>query len=252
MNRSEIIDLVVVRASGTPGELQRLRLALSAKSTEELEQIHHQILLEAADDQLIQIQVEREANRLWHQYEMQQAREPQRKAQEEAQLKQDREVFNEAVVKLGLSNVESNFSLIRQVLGPGFTTWSIQQAIQSNAIQLVKATQRELDQRRQQAAEERQEYLINQASPGELRAAARTESEQSRAQAQREENQRQIQAREAKDAGLFPSLPESTSDGVKLDAGFFKKLADINTKLYRQYCNKYGFANITARLNGVR
>jgi len=44
MNRSEIIDLVVIRSSGTPGELRKLRQELSEKPTEELEEIHHQIL----------------------------------------------------------------------------------------------------------------------------------------------------------------------------------------------------------------
>src|SRR2546426_8588019 len=120
MNRNEIIELVVVRAA--PEEQQSLRRVLSTYTTEELKQIEQAIVSQAvsnvAEDELIRIQVEREATRIWHQYEMQQAREPQRKAEAKAQLAQHRQTFADAAKTLRSFTVnEANFNVVRQTLG---------------------------------------------------------------------------------------------------------------------------------------
>jgi hypothetical protein len=147
MTRSEIIDLVVVRAA--PEEQQSLRRVLSTYTTEELKQIEQAIVSQAesnaAEEELVRIQGEREANRIWHQYETQQAREPQRKAEEKAQLEADRKTFAEAAKNLRSFAVnEANFNVIRQTLGSGFSIYQIQQMLAANAAVLSPPTQQEL------------------------------------------------------------------------------------------------------------
>jgi hypothetical protein len=170
-----------------------------------------------------------------------------------AQADQDKQVFQAFVRANGFSENEANWSLTRSVLGSGFNQYQLEQAVTSNGLRLARASQQELAQYSQDAAEARQDYLKNQASPAELREAANRESEQLRIQAQRQQVEAQVQAREQLDAQQgYPALPTETSDGVKLDSLFFKRLADTDIKKFKQYCTRYGFAAITARLNGVR
>jgi hypothetical protein len=176
-----------------------------------------------------------------------------RRLTEQHQEAEDRETFNVFARENGFSEVEANFELAKSVLGEGFDRYTLAQAVQSNALSLAQASQAELEQFRQEAAEERQDYLVNQASPYELRQAARNESEQRRAQAQQQHVAQQIKTREQAEAVLgLPVLPETNADGVRLDAMFFKRLANTDIKKYKQFCSHYGFAAITARLNGVR
>jgi DnaJ-domain-containing protein 1 len=170
-----------------------------------------------------------------------------------AQAEQDRATFSKAAREIGLSDNEANFRLVREVLGSGFTSYAVSQAVDSGAVRLAATSPVELEAYRQEYAEHRQDWLVNQASPAELREAANRESEQLRTQAQRQQVAAQIEAREQLDAQQgYPALPTETSDGVKLDGLFFKRLADIDIKKFKQYCTRYGFAAITARLNGVR
>src|SRR5712692_9810486 len=92
-----------------------------------------------------------------------------------AQAEQDRETFNAFVREYGFSQVEANFQLAKSVLG-NFDKYMLAQAVQSNALQLAPASSEELAQFLQDAAEERQDFLINRATPLELRQAARYES----------------------------------------------------------------------------
>jgi hypothetical protein len=112
---------------------------------------------------------------------------------------------------------------------------------------LAQASPAELEQFRQEAAEERQNWLVNEASPAELRAVANQEAVQRRIQFQREETERQIAARAQIDAtqGYAP-LPDTTSEGIKIDANFLKNL---KTDIYRNYLRRFGATAITARLN---
>ncbi len=144
MNRSEIIELVVVRAA--PREQQALRQKLSAYSIEELRQVEQAIVSQAvsrvAEDELLRIQAEIAAERELFRL----SREPQRKAEAERQEKQDRETFKEAARSLqSFALNEANFSVLRSTLGPNFTAYSIQQALASNALSLSPPTQQELD-----------------------------------------------------------------------------------------------------------
>lgn len=170
-----------------------------------------------------------------------------------AQADEDRSTFNAFARANGFSEVEANFRLAVSVLGSGFNQYQLEQAVTSNALRLAPASQQELAQYAQDAAEARQEWLVNQASPAELREAANRESEQLRVQAQRQQVEAQVQAREQIDAQQgYQALPTETNDGQKIDRAYLLKLADTNIKQYKLFCNRYGFAAVTARINGVR
>src|ERR1700731_2600124 len=125
------------------------------------------------------------AEQLLHQLRMHEAAEPRRKAEAVKQEKQDRRTFAHAAKTIrSFAANEANFNLIRQTLGDGFSVYQIQQMIAANGAILSPSTQQELNEWRQEEVRARQDYL-KQASPEELRHAARTE-----AAAQREENQR--------------------------------------------------------------
>ncbi len=164
-------------------------------------------------------------------------------------LKQDEETLRQFCRASQLEPSTAALNLLRQEYGAGFDSAQIGNALRSGLVNLGPAS----DEILQEAAEERQDYLVNQASPHELRQAARNESEQRRAQAQQQHVAQQIKTREQAEAVLgLPVLPETNADGVKLDAMFFKRLANTDIKKYKQFCSHYGFAAITARLNGVR
>ena len=174
-----------------------------------------------------------------------------RKEAESAQAEADRETFNLFARENGFSEVDANFRLALEVLEPGFSRYALAQAVQSNALQLAPASAEELAKFQREAYEERVDWLQNQASLLELRQAARQESEQGRTQQQR--TAQQVKIREDKESSVgYAVLPEANADGVKLDATFFKRLANTDIEKYKQFCSKYGFAAITARLNGVR
>jgi hypothetical protein len=167
---------------------------------------------------------------------------------------EDRETFNAFARENGFSEVEANFQLAKSVLEDGFSKYALLQAVRSNALTLAVASPSELSRYSREAAEARQDFLINQATPEQLVQAARQESEQRRIQAQREEDQRQIAAREQKDAAFgFTSIPEfNQTTGEKLDGAYFIKLSNTNISAFRQAIRRWGAANVTARIRGIR
>jgi hypothetical protein len=71
-----------------------------------------------------------------------------------------------------------------------------------------------------------------------------------RTQARHEQLSQQIHGRELMDAQQgFPPLPTLNQHGQAIDAAFLKNL---DGPTYKLYVRKHGFANLTARLNGVR
>jgi len=173
-----------------------------------------------------------------------------RKEAESAQAEADRETFNLFCRENGFSEVDANFRLALEVLEPGFSRYALAQAAQSNALQLAPAPAEELAKFQREAYEERVDWLQNQASPLELRQAARQESEQGRAQQQR--TAQQIKIRESKESSLgYVGLPETDRDGIKIDRAYLLRLADNDITRYKQFCSRYGFAAITTRINQV-
>jgi hypothetical protein len=252
-SKQELVDLLWVRTGIS-------RAVLSTKTVAELETIltdHHLAQIraeaaqaaEAADEELIRIQAEREGDRILHQLHMQQAREPQRKAEDKRQLAEDRKTFLEACRQYHIGSTDANFSLIRTTLGPRLSVYEIGQAVRSGTLHLSPATQSELQQYRQEAAEQRQQFLRN-ADPETLRGIVRSEAEQRRIQFQREEDQRQLAARQAKDEAYgFPLLPEiNASTGEKLNSAYFIRLSNTDLQKFKNYIRYYGASQITRAL----
>jgi hypothetical protein len=170
-----------------------------------------------------------------------------------ANLKQDEETLQEFCRTSRLEPSTAALNLLRQEFGAGFDSAQIDQASQSGLIGLNPASDEHILQWTRAAQEERQDYLVNQASPGELRQVARAEAEQRRIQAQREEAERQIAAREQIDAAYgFPPLPEFNQHGEKIDAAYLNRISNTNLQLFKNLLRKHGSANLTARLRGIR
>jgi hypothetical protein len=168
-------------------------------------------------------------------------------------LKQDEKTLQEFCRANRLEPNTAALNLLRQEFGAGFNSIQIDQALQSGLIHLGPASEAHILQWTREAAEERQDFLINQATPEQLRATAKAEAEQRRIQAQREEAERQIAARETMDAAYgFPPLPEFNQHGENLDAAYLNKISNTNLQLFKNLMRKHGAANLTARLRGIR
>jgi hypothetical protein len=241
MTRQEI-ELVVVRA--VPSEQQQLRKILSLYSIEELERVEQAIVSQAvqekAEEELIRIQAERAAARWAHQYEMQQAREPQRKAEEKAQLEKDKQTFADAAKSLrSFGLTEANFNVIRSVLGPNFTIYSVQQGIGSNALSLSPAIQDEVDEWTRQEVEAKNLALLSADLPT-LRRLAREAGAKGPTPVAPDETQRVRAAERAADTVAYLPLPDEFRDTsgteVPLDAAFIRTCSKETLKcLFKRY-----------------
>ena len=170
-----------------------------------------------------------------------------------ANLKQDEMTLQEYCRANRLEPNTAALNLLRQQFGAGFDSAQIAQALKSDLINLGPASDEHILQWTREAQEERQDYLVSQASPGELRHAAREEFEQRRIEFQRTEAERQIAHREVLDASFgFPPLPEFNQYGEKIDAAYLNKVSNTNLQLFKNLMRKHGAANLTARLRGVR
>jgi hypothetical protein len=193
----------------------------------------------------IQFRAARDAEKAVWQMEMEKRDKPRR----EAQAKEDRETFFQAAKQYkSFSICDANFSLLRQALGEGFDIFQVAQAVR--LLNLVPATEQELAQYRAEEIQVHNEYLQN-ASPEELRRIIRNQVQERSHQAAQAYEQQQLQAIVARDDG-FPQIPEVAADDTRLDASFFTKLSNTNLESYKQYLRKYGNANLTARLRGLR
>jgi hypothetical protein len=256
MNRSEIINLFIVRAA--PADRTELRRKLERMSLDELEQAHQALIsnqeLETKEEELLKIQAERAANAALHKYVLQKTREPQRKAEEKAQLDADRKTFADAARSLqSFALNEANFSVIRTTLGPNFTTYSIQQAIGSNALELSPPTQQELDEWERQAVEAHNLRLLNADIPT-LRKLAREAGARGAAAPQFDETQR-VRAAERNDGIAYPRLPDEIRIGDReelIDAAFIKR---CSKEVLRSLIKRYGSDQVTealrTRISGV-
>src|SRR5438067_2047346 len=82
------------------------------------------------------------------------------------------------------------------------------EAVQSGRLHLAAASEREREEVAHELAEQRHDFLINRASPEELRRAAAQESDQRRQQAQQEFVREQDEAGRRREAALGkPQLP---------------------------------------------
>jgi hypothetical protein len=98
-----------------------------------------------------------------------------------------------------------------------------------------------------EAARARQKFLINHATPAQLKQEAAYESQVNREAAQREEAGRS-QKIVLSQQGHYPTLPSTNANGEVIDAAYLRKLSTINFPLFRALVKKHGSGNLTARL----
>ncbi len=187
---------------------------------------------ELAEEEILRVQAERNADRILFQIQRQQATEPQRRAQAAQQLAKDKETFAALCRQQGLSECEANLNL-----------WRRSQSIEG----LASASAQELAKFREEQIEAHNEFLLN-ADTETLKTLAREEGAANRQAAVQTEADRQLAAAQERDSRFgFPRLPD-TWQGQKLDAAFIKNCSVETQKLLSRH---FGPAQLTARLRGL-
>src|SRR5262249_24974706 len=231
-------------------------LILNSKSVEELELILGEVkllALQKAKEDRLQAEAEKAADRTIFHLKKYQAEEPARKAQEE----KDRLIFSQTCKDLEIGDNQANFGSIRSALGPDFTVFQMKQWAQSGAHGLSPASPSEQQQRReekQQAQHEeairRQNWLKHEASPSELREAAKQEALENRQQARLSRFEQELvkgYEREVVQQGL-PPLPKFWR-GKELNR---QGIHSLRAEELRELVKRYGSTQISARLHGVK
>jgi hypothetical protein len=200
-----------------------------------------------AEERILQVQAERAAARVAYELAMSQAREPQRKAESERLMAEDRKAFADAACTLGFGECDANLSLLRQVLGSGnLSTYSIKQVIESGAVSLAPATQSELNERERERIQAHNNFL-RQADPETLRRLAKHEKEQNRQRAAQEQVARADAARAERDRyQRYQPIPDKFQ-GQPLDSEFIKK---CSAETLKRLIKMFGASQVTARLRG--
>jgi hypothetical protein len=148
-----------------------------------------------------------------------------------------RKAFDAFVRERGLSSCEANFSLFRD--GAGEEHYAGASGI-------------ERAQYASEAAAARQKWLINSASPSELKAESAYESQTNREQAQRDEATRRHQfvMQQQKQSGNYQELPATDENGVVIDSRYIKKLSTLDMPRFKAMVRRYGTSSVTQRLRG--
>jgi hypothetical protein len=151
--------------------------------------------------------------------------------------KQDqRAAFELFVRENNLSSVEANFNLFKE--GASVEHFAGASGIERN-------------QYANEQALARQKFLINSASPQQLRQEANYETRKNREEFQRAEADRQHQLSSQRQSGMFPPLPATHAEsGETIDARWLRKTSTINFELFKKLCKRHGSAAVTSRLRG--
>jgi hypothetical protein len=105
-------------------------------------------------------------------------------------------------------------------------------------------------QYQEEAAQARQKYLIHEATPEELRQAARYEFQTGRDAAVQADAKRREELVAEAQRGLYAPLPAVNANGEVMDAKYFRRISTVNYELFRALVKRHGSAQITARLRG--
>jgi hypothetical protein len=162
----------------------------------------------------------------------------------------DRAEFTAFVKQNRYGDNIANFNAARGLLGPGNVRgYQLAQAVQSNALRLSPASAQELEDREAERIREHNEKLQSM-STGELRKLSGEGFDARRAQAAQAVADHSFAQKEQHDQHMgYPELPEYFR-GRKLDREFFIKYCDRTTMRFLN--QKYGPANVEARIRGIR
>ena len=126
------------------------------------------------------------------------------------------------------------------------------EAVQTRRLRLAPATAEELEEREAERIDQEQLRLRNKPSH-ELKAEAAQSMVDARRQAQVQEADRLLEAKEEHDklVGGYPPLPDFFK-GRRVDRDFFHKVGRCTREEWKFLTQKYGQANIEARIRGIR
>jgi hypothetical protein len=147
--------------------------------------------------------------------------------------KDQRAAFELFVRENNLSSVEANFNLFKEGA-------SVEHYAGASSIERAQYAS--------EAAQARQKFLINHATPSELKAEAVFESQTNREAAQRAEADRQHQFVSQQQQGLYTILPTHNANGEALDAKYFRRISTLDYKLFKALVKRFGSSQITERL----
>jgi hypothetical protein len=102
-----------------------------------------------------------------------------------------------------------------------------------------------------QGAQERQHFLIHEASPLQLKEEAKYQSATEREIAIKAEADRQHQFVSQAQAGLYSPLPTHNQAGELMDGKYFKRISTLDYQLFKAMVRKHGSAQITERLRSA-
>jgi hypothetical protein len=163
---------------------------------------------------------------------------PQRFAWEPIAVKcttdEQRAAFTRYIRENNLSGCDANFTLFTK----GAELENFARASQAEEIAYA-----------QEAARDRQKFLIHTATPAELKAEAAYQWQTNHDAALRAESDRRQQYVLSQQQH-YPALPLTTSDGSALDAAYFRKISTTDFPLFKRIVKKFGSGNVTARLRG--
>ena len=164
----------------------------------------------------------------------------------------DREIFNLFGRENSFSECESNRVLVKSVLGEGYDTHMLAQAVQSNALQLAQASPEELAQFRQDAIKAHNQQLLSMDIPT-LRKLAKEAGARGQAPPPPDETQR-VRAIENQDRS-YPELPDELRIGDReelIDAAYIRRCPK---EVLRSLIKKFGAPQIDealrTRISGV-
>ncbi len=157
------------------------------------------------------------------------AQQPQSTPQEQ------RKAFDAFVRENNFSGCEANFELFKR--GASLENFG-------------GASHTERAQYAHEAAQERQRFLIHDATPSELKAEARHEFQTEHVAAVRADAERREKLVAEAQRGLYPPLPMVNGRGDAVDAAYFRKISTTDYNLFKALVKRHGSAQITARLRG--
>ena len=101
-----------------------------------------------------------------------------------------------------------------------------------------------------EAAQARQKYLINNATPDELKAEANYQFQTEHAAAVKADSERREKFVADQQRGLYPILPAVNGRGEAMDAAYIRKISTTDYNLFKTLVKRHGSAQITERLRG--
>jgi hypothetical protein len=142
--------------------------------------------------------------------------------------------FDAFVHENNLSGCEANFQLFAK--GASIENFA-------SASQIEKA------QYAHEAAQTRQNFLIHDATPSELKAEVAYQSQTEHDAAIQGESERRHQFVLSQQQH-YPALPATNGNGETIDGAYLRKLSTVDYALFKRLVQKHGSGNVTSRLRG--